>query len=291
MSDAMRDRHLLGLVAALALACGRPPEPVRGATADPARRGPPDSLIPDGPLGAAIRRGRALLAATHDSLPAHVGNKLRCVSCHLDDGRRESGSWIGTFARYPQYRPRSARVETLEYRVNDCFRRSMNGAPLATDGPDMRDIVAYLWFLSRGVAVAPAGAATRLAKWAALTADTAAGGRVYTTVCAKCHGPDGSGTAGAPPVWGLESYNIGAGMTRVRTAAAFIRDNMPFDQPGTLTDQQAFDVAAYVNTHPRPDYPDKVNDWPKGDAPPDVAYPTRAAPRQRTAAPVPGHLP
>jgi len=291
MSGAMRDRHFLGLVAALALACGRPPEPARGGTVETARRGPPDSLIPDGPLGAAIRRGRALLAATGDSLPAHVGNKLRCVSCHLDDGRRESGTWIGTFARYPQYRARSAAVETLEYRVNDCFRRSMNGTPLATDGPDMRDIVAYLWFLSRGVAVAPPGSSARLAKWAAFAADTADGGRVYGTACAKCHGPDGSGTAVAPPVWGPRSYNIGAGMTRVRTAAGFIRDNMPFDQPGTLTDQQSFDVAAYVNAHPRPDYPDKVNDWPNGDAPPDVAYPTRAAPRQRTSGPVPGHLP
>jgi thiosulfate dehydrogenase len=291
MSGAMRDRHFLGLAAALALACGRPPAPARGTTADTVRRGPPDSLIPDGPLGVAIRRGRALLAATRDSLPAHVGNKLRCVSCHLDDGRRASGTWIGAFTRYPQYRARSAAVETLEYRVNDCFRRSMNGTPLATDGPDMRDIVAYLWFLSRGLAVAPPGPSARLAQWAAFAADTADGGRVYGTVCAKCHGPDGSGTAVAPPVWGPRSYNIGAGMTRVRTAAGFIRDNMPFDQPGTLTDQQAFDVAAYVNAHPRPDYPDKVNDWPNGDAPPDVAYPTRAAPRPRTSGPMPGHLP
>jgi len=290
----MRDRHFLGLVAALALACGRSAGPAPGATVgavDTARRGPPDSLIPAGPLGAAIRRGRALLAATRDSLPAHVGNKLRCVSCHLDDGRRASGTWIGVFARYPQYRPRSAAVETLEFRVNDCFRRSMNGTGLATDGPDMRDIVAYLWFLSRDVAIAPPGPATRLAKWAAFTADTGDGGTVYGTVCAKCHGPDGGGTNVAPPVWGPASYNIGAGMTRVRTAAGFIRDNMPFDQPGTLTDQQAFDVAAYVNAHPRPDFPDKLHDWPNGDAPPDVAYPTRGAPRARSAAPVPGHLP
>ena len=86
----------------------------------------------------------------------------------------------------------------------------------------------------------------------------------------------------APPVWGAHSYNIGAGMARVRTAAAFISDNMPFDQPGTLTDQQALDVAAYVNVHTRPDFPDKVHDWPNGDAPPDVAYPTDAARHHRS---------
>ncbi len=245
------------------------------------RPGPTDSLIPAGPLGAAIRRGRALLVATRDSLPGHVGNGLRCVSCHLEEGRRQAtGSWVGVYARYPQYRPRSATVETIEYRINDCFRRSMNGKPLAVDGVEMRDMVAYLWFLSRDVPIAPPQGGNRLQKWAAFRADTAAGTAVYTATCAKCHRPDGQGTAVGPPLWGRQSYNVGAGMTRVRTAAAFIRENMPFDQPGTLTDQQAFDVAAYVNGHPRPDFPDKIHDWPNGDAPPDVAYPTQAARRK-----------
>ena len=264
------------VTATLAFGCGRPA--AAPAVSAWTLQGPADSLIPEGPLGKAIRRGRALLAATRDSLPGHVGNKLRCVSCHLDAGRRQSGSWVGTYARYPQYRSRSATVETIEYRVNDCFRRSMNGASLASDGPDMRDIVAYLWFLSRDVPVAPATAANRLSKWASLKPDTIAGARVYGDACAKCHGVDGAGTAAAPPVWGPQSYNIGAGMARVRTAAAFVRDNMPFDQPGTLTDQQALDAAAYINGHARPDFPDKLHDWPNGDAPPDVAYPTLAAP-------------
>src|SRR2546425_7688442 len=142
----------------------------------------------------------------------------------------------------------------------------------------------YLWFLSRDVPIAPpptpAGGANRLAQWAGFRADTAAGGRVYGSACAKCHGPDGQGTAVAPPVWGPDSYNIGAGLARVRTAAAFIRDNMPLDQPGTLNDQEAFDVAAYVSAHPRPDFPEKIHDWPNGDSPPDVAYPTEAARRK-----------
>ena len=237
-----------------------------------------DSIIPAGPYGDAVRRGRALLTATRDSLPGHVGNKLRCTSCHLDEGRRETGSWVGVFARYPQYRARSGMVETIEYRVNDCFRRSMNGTALDPAGADMRDVVAYLAFLSRGVPVEPPspGASTRLQKWAAFTADTVDGARVFAATCAKCHGAAGDGTAVAPPVWGPESYNVGAGTTRVRTAAEFISRNMPFDAPGTLSDSQAFNVAAYVNAHHRPDFPGKENDWPKGDPPPDVAYPTRA---------------
>ena len=236
-----------------------------------------DSVIPTGPYGDAVRRGRALLTATRDSLPKNVGNKLRCTSCHLDEGRRETGSWIGAFARYPQYRARSGVVETIEYRVNDCFRRSMNGTALDPAGPDMRDIVAYFAFLSRGVTVSPpAAASARLQKWASFTANTAAGAGVFAASCAKCHGSAGEGTTGAPPLWGPESYNVGAGMTRVRTAAEFIGRNMPFDAPGTLTDSQAFNVAAYVNAHPRPDFRGKENDWPRGDPPPDVAYPTRS---------------
>ncbi|HWC74364.1 MAG TPA: c-type cytochrome [Gemmatimonadales bacterium] len=243
-------------------------------------RGPADSLIPPGAFGTAVRRGRAILVATRDSLPGHVGNKLRCTSCHLDEGRRETGSWVGVFARYPQYRARSGVVETIEYRVNDCFRRSMNGTAIDPAGPEMRDILAYFAFLSQGTTIAPpplsAPSGSRLQKWAAFTADTAAGARVFAASCAKCHGASGEGTAVAPPVWGPQSYNIGAGMSRLRTAAEFISRNMPFDAPGTLPDSQAFNVAAYVNAHARPDFRGKEHDWPNGDPPPDVAYPTTA---------------
>src|SRR5256885_8294145 len=214
----------LGLVTALVLAGACRADRPSAATPQ-ALRGPADSLIPSGPLGVAIRRGRALLVATAESLPAHVGNRLRRASCHLDAGRRPTGSWVGVFARYPQYRARSATVETPPYRINDCFRRSMNGQPLATDGADMRDIVAYLWFLSRDVPVAPAAPSNRLATWAAITADTAAGARGFATSCGKCHGADGEGTAVAPPVWGARSYNIGAGLAPPRTPAPFIRAN------------------------------------------------------------------
>jgi thiosulfate dehydrogenase len=258
----------------LVVACRAPSRPAAAAGEDSHARA--DTTIPAGPFGDAVRRGRALATATRDSLPAHVGNKLRCTSCHLDAGRRETtGSWMGAFARYPQYRARSGAVETIEFRVNDCFRRSMNGTALDPAGADMRDIVTYLAFLSRGAAVAPPEPNSRLQKWASFKADTAAGARVFTTTCAKCHGLSGEGTTVAPPLWGPQSYNIGAGMSRLRTAAEFISRNMPFDAPGTLPDSQAFNVAAYINARPRPDFKGKENDWPNGDPPPDVAYPTR----------------
>jgi thiosulfate dehydrogenase len=78
----------------------------------------------------------------------------------------------------------------------------------------------------------------------------------------------------APPLWGGKSFNIGAGMARQWTAAAFVRRNMPSDRPGTISAQDAADVAGWVVSRPRPDFPGKERDWPRGDAPPDVAYTT-----------------
>lgn len=247
---------------------------------------PPDSEIPAGPLGTSIRRGRALLEATRDSLPANVGNQLRCLSCHLDGGRRANGSpLVGAFLRYPAYNSRAARIFTIGDRINGCFRRSMAGRPLPAESADLHDMVSYLAFLSRGIQAGTDVEGQGLPEMEPLPADTARGREVFASTCTRCHGANGNGTVLAPPLWGPGSYSIGAGMARLRTAASFIRHNMPYDLPGTLTDQQAFDVAAYVNSHARPDLEGKENDWPNGDAPPDAAYPTRASKKGLAAAP------
>jgi thiosulfate dehydrogenase len=285
---------LLGVLASSLVSCSRPDPSGAGgaqlaapsAPATPAKtaglvvplRAPNDSSIPSGALGVSVRRGRALLAATHDSLPAFAPSKLRCVSCHLDEGRRANASpFVGVYARYPNYNARSGHPYTIQDRINDCFRRSLNGRALPAGSSDMRDMVVYFAWMSRGVPVGAAVEGQGLPKLTPLPGDTARGHALFGEQCARCHGADGGGTAVAPPLWGRRSFNIGAGMSRLRTAASFIRYNMPFDRPGSLTDQQAFDVAAFVTSRPRPDLAGKENDWPHGDAPPDVAYPTRAA--------------
>ena len=241
-------------------------------------RVPSDSEVTDPDLLMSLRRGRALLRDTKDSLPAHVGNRLQCVSCHALDGtQKHAMPLVGVYARFPQYRARSGKVDRLEDRVNDCFERSMNGRALDPARADMRDLVMYMAFLSRGV---PAGAQVDGQGVPALEpvpGDTARGARLFVSACSLCHGVDGGGTNAAPPLWGSQSYNVGAGMARVRTAAAFIRSAMPLTQPGSLSPQQAFDLAQYVNTRPRPDFARKAMDWPRGDPPPDAAYSTRAA--------------
>jgi thiosulfate dehydrogenase len=239
---------------------------------------PSDSLIPSGAMGASIRRGRAILLNASDSLPGRVGNRLTCTNCHREAGTLPaSGPWVGSFAGFPQYNARAGRVIRIEDRINECMRRSLNGTPLAADGRDMADIVSYMAFLSTGL---PHGSHASWLGYRRLTprpADAKAGAGVYAENCARCHGPSGAGTDVAPPLWGAQSFAIGAGMARLNTAAAFIRWNMPFDRPGQLTDQQAYDVAAFVLTHERPDTPRKELDWPNGDPPDDAAYATLAA--------------
>jgi thiosulfate dehydrogenase len=264
-----------------AAACERPADTGGEAPPAVAAAAPHDSLIPAGPLGTSIRRGRAVLAATRDSLPEHVGNRLSCTNCHSDNGTRPNVMpWLGVYGQFPQYRSRIGGIQTIEDRINDCFERSMNGKALPHDSPVLRDMIAYLAFLSWGMPTGARAPGQGLPPLEPLPGDTVRGAAIYLAKCARCHGVNGEGGIG-PPVWGDGSYNIGAGMARVRTAARFVRVAMPFDAPGTLTAQEAFDVAAYINSRPRPDFPGKELDWPNGDPPPDVAYETRAAAGKR----------
>lgn len=216
-------------------------------------------------------RGLALMTNFRDSLPRFSGNRLRCVSCHLDNGTRPTAmSWQGSAARYPRYRARPGYEETLARRVNECIARSLAGKMLHEDGRDMRDMLAYLETLRS----MPRPGAVDSVK---LAGNPLRGGREFARSCARCHGAKGQGTTIAPAAWGTASYSIGAGMARQYTLATFVRHNMPFDHAVTLTDQQAADVAAFVILQPRQDHPGKERDWPNADPPSDVAYATTAA--------------
>jgi thiosulfate dehydrogenase len=236
-------------------------------------RVPSDAELRDSVYRASALRGRAILLATRDSLPRNVGNTLRCASCHLDNGlRRNAMPWVGSYARFPQYRARSGKVDLIEDRINDCFERSMNGKALAPSGRDMADIVTYLAFLSSGIPVGAQMEGQGLARLKPLNGDLKRGVAIFASTCTRCHGTTGQGTALAPPLWGPHSYNVGAGMANIITAASFIHAVMPIDGAQHLTEQQAFDVATYINTRPRPDFPRKVHDWPKGGKPAGADY-------------------
>jgi thiosulfate dehydrogenase len=236
---------------------------------------PPSSeTIPGSQLGEQIRLGYKIVVDTQQYARSYVGNRLNCTNCHLDGGLNpNAASFVGLAAVYPEYRARNAKMNTLTDRVNECFERSLNGRGLPPDSSKLQAVVAYITWLSRGV---PSGA---MLPWRGLQRiesrrplDPANGKQVFANKCGFCHGSDGQGTMAAPPVWGPQSYNIAAGMARVTVAAAFIKSNMPRGWGWSLSDDDAYDVAAFINAQPRPDFPGKENDWPKGGKPSDSPY-------------------
>jgi thiosulfate dehydrogenase len=235
---------------------------------------PSPETIPGSQLGEQIRLGYKIVVDTQQYAQSYVGNRLNCTNCHLDGGLNpNAASFVGLAAVYPEYRASNAKVNTLTDRVNECFERNLNGRALPPDSSKLQAVVAYITWLSREV---PRGATI---SWRGLQfiqsqrpIDSDNGKKVFASKCAFCHGSDGLGTMAAPPVWGPQSYTIGAGMARVSVAAAFIKSNMPRSWGWSLSDDDAYDVAAYINAQPRPDFPGKVNDWPKGGKPADAPY-------------------
>lgn len=246
---------------------------------DPSAWKPPaESDIPADSLGVAIRRGLALLRFTPESLPRYVTSNMRCVSCHQNDGTKPTSAPLtGSHARFPKYNARSGTIITLADRVNFCMTRSLAGAALPVDSREMTDILAYLAYISHDVPVGRklTSADGLLPMKDTLAGDTVRGHALFTTTCAICHQADGSGNSPIPALWGPRSYSIAASMARQERAASFISHNMPQTAPGSLTEQNAFDLAAYIDSHPRPDAPQKERDWPHGGAPRDVPYATK----------------
>lgn len=239
------------------------------------------------PDAALLVRGMRLHLQTKALLPANVGNDLGCTSCHLNAGTVADGSpFVGVAAFFPGYAPRAGRVITLEDRINGCFLRSMNGKALPPDSPDLRAMVAYFRWMQGGVKPQDQVPGRGVGKSdPRIRPDPEHGRKVYAEQCAACHGPDGEGLRQAgvtvyPPLWGERSFNIGAGMARTSTAAAFVQRNMPvgvnarfpLGQGGALSDQDAVDVAEYFSHQPRPDFAAKVKDWPKDPKPKDSRY-------------------
>lgn len=261
----------IGFALFLGLTCSH----FQRATAAPSLFSPPAmEEIPAGPEGDAIRRGYEIVVNTQQHVKPYLGNGLNCRSCHLDAGRVPyTGPFVGVYTALPEFRVRNAKMNTIEIRINDCFERSMNGRPLPYDSAEMGALVSYMAWMSKGIP-----AKTKMAErgFGSITpsrpGDPAKGKSLFAGKCASCHGANGQGTEMGPPVWGPTSYNKGAGITRISTAASFIKRNMPMGQGGTLTDEEAYDLATFINSQPRPEFPNRVNDWPTGGKPADLGY-------------------
>lgn len=225
--------------------------------------------IPDGvadesgsqsPLRATIRLGEQLVekTSTHELTKKYVGNKLNCTSCHLKNGRHpKAASFIGVATAYPAWSPREQRVVTLQDRILNCFMRSQNGIRPPLGSKVSIAIATYITSLSDGQPIAQNGKKPlgpnhiQTLQLESREPDLTTGAKLYSSKCADCHSGDGSGTDDGPPVWGNESYNSGAGLSRNDKLASWLKVAMPLGDE-TLSTNDAQDIAAFVNSHLRP---------------------------------------
>ena len=250
------------------------------ATAADCWTGAGEYQIPVDANGELVRYGRNLVARTAFYLGpkgtiAHISNGMNCQNCHLEAGTKPWGNNYGAVAStYPKFRERSGTKESIEKRVNDCIERSLNGHPLDSNSHEMRAFVAYIKWLGADIkkGTKPKGTGIMDLPYLARAADPVKGAIVYVNTCARCHGKNGEGQLNPnqveyvyPPLWGNNSYNNGAGLSRISRLAGYVKNNMPnpinYHNP-QLSNEQAWDVAAFINSQPRP-AKDLSKDWPR----------------------------
>ncbi len=248
---------------------------------------PDTSLIRKEKNAGEIYYGRDLIANTSIHLGPNgkvkkISNGMNCQNCHLEAGTKPFGNnYMAVASTYPKFRERSGGIESIYKRVNDCFERSLNGSALDTNSKEMQAIVAYIKWLGKdipkgdlaaGKAGKPKGSGIKELAFLNRAADPEKGKIVYSLKCKSCHGETGSGKMNSdnlsyqyPPLWGDNSYNHGAGLLRLSRFAGYVKYNMPqgasFENM-QLTDEESWDVAAFVNSQPRPKK-DLSKDWPK----------------------------
>ncbi|MDB5131867.1 MAG: c-type cytochrome [Mucilaginibacter sp.] len=227
-----------------------------------------------------IKYGRSLIVNTSYYLGpkgviASKSNGLNCQNCHLNAGTKFLGNNFSNVSTgYPRFKDRSGTVETIVKKVEDCFERSLNGKKIDSNGREMKAFAAYLEWIGKNVKKGskPAGSGIEELPFLSRAADTAKGRMVYISKCKTCHGKNGEGLLNAtgraytyPPLWGGHSYNIGASIYRLSKFAGYIKNNMPFGadyRNKQLTNEEAWDVAAFVNSQYHP-FKDISADWPK----------------------------
>jgi thiosulfate dehydrogenase len=142
----------------------------------------------------------------------------------------------------------------------------MNGKKLDRYSREMQAMIAYLIWVGKDVkkGVKPVGALIADIQFLERPADPVLGEIGFRNHCIVCHGAEGQGilnndsvTYRYPPLWGPNSYSKKAGMYRLSRFAGFIKYNMPYeassvDKPA-LTNAESWDIAAFVNSRPRPD--------------------------------------
>jgi thiosulfate dehydrogenase len=249
-----------------------------------------DSTLDDSRLSNEIKLGFRIFTNTPGEASRLTPSRVSCSNCHLNAGQRARAlPLVGVAGLFPEYNRRAGRLISLTDRIVDCFLRSENAtgraeavAPPSPTDKEVLAVAAYITWLARGHAVgtSPPWRGQNTIATAALIPieklDSRKGEAIFMERCTNCHGADGQGVAVGDkkpgPLWGSDSWNDGAGAARIYTLAGIIRYMMPYLDPGSLTDEEAQHVAAFINSQPRPSYPFKDRDYLSEPIPVDSVY-------------------
>ena len=198
--------------------------------------------------------GYEIITDTQKHASRYVGNSLDCSNCHLQAGTQKEALPLNVAGMYPKWRAKNGKRNGIGLRIRECFLYSLDGIMPPEDAPEVLAIAAYVSYLSQGevMGAEPEGRGVPTLPATGYDPNPANGRSVYLEQCSSCHGEQGEGIGEMPAVWGLDSYNKGAGMNGIREAAGFIWANMPFGNGKSLSPQQALDVSAYLNLQYRP---------------------------------------
>jgi len=183
-----------------------------------------------------------------------VGNKLNCTDCHREAGTVQGQLPLNVAGIYPLWRSKNAQITDLTLVIRECFVYSLNGVMPPANAPEVTAIKTYISYLSINqiIGESPGGRGVSILSETNYEPNSLNGQIIYKQHCAGCHGDIGNGLAKNPPVWGMDSYTKGSGMNDIQVAAGFINTKMSEMSKFSLSTQQAFDVAAYLNKQMRP---------------------------------------
>lgn len=291
-------KSCISLLALSALLAGCPPQQPESRTssapppAPTANPWPVPGATPAGAAGEQIAYGKELIAHTSRYLGPEAkdpalrlaGNRLSCGNCHLELGTHQQAmGFVGLARRFPAYYAPLDRKISLSERIDACFERSLNGKPLPPQGRELQAMAAYVTWLSQDVPAelqpSPGPDEVPLPARAARLGD---GEKLYAYHCSACHGHQGEGVLiddahpgqgyTFPPLWGKDSFGLGSNMARQLIATRYIKANMPLGRP-VLSSEQAYDIAAYLLSRPRPAFAGAGKDYPNPKTRPvDVPY-------------------
>jgi thiosulfate dehydrogenase len=220
-----------------------------------------------------VEYGRELIANTSQYLGpkgsvAQISNGMNCQNCHLQAGNQpyaiNFGSVRSNYPKFRPHRPRGESAEDLFMRVSSCFERSLNGTSPAKGSKEMQAILAYINYVGSNVPKGQKakGSGIYEVPFLSRAANPVRGQMIYAKKCVSCHLENGEGQLAGdgksyqyPPLWGPHSFSSASELFRLSKFAGYVKANMP--QGATyrgplLSDEECWDLAAYVNSQPRP---------------------------------------